>query len=194
MKPAQVFLYDDDVVETANLSGQAYSSSMVGRTKVDAMALLARDFSLYYGAATIPQRFTEDTPAGDIMICGFDNMDARRTFFKVWVNHLVNHPHPENCLFIDGRLALEEFQVFCMRGDDVYSIKRYQKDCLFKDYQAEGETCSMKQTTYCSNMIGSVIVNLFTNFVANSLSPLIERDLPFKTYYNASMMYFKTEA
>ena len=88
---------------------------------------------------------------------------------------------------------MEEFQVFCMRGNDTYSIEKYHREYLFEDYQAESLQCSMKQTTYCANMIGSVIVNLFTNFIANQLKPLIDRDVPFKTYYDASMMYFKTE-
>ena len=193
MKPKQVFLYDDDVVELANLSGQLYSAPMVGKRKVDAMAELARDFSCYYGVQAVPQKFTKDTPAGDIMICGFDNMQARKDFFEAWVKHLVNHPSPSKCLFIDGRLNMEEFQVFCMRGNDTYSIEKYHKEYLFEDYQAESLQCSMKQTTYCANMIGSVIVNLFTNFIANQLKPLIDRDIPFKTYYDASMMYFKTE-
>lgn len=193
MKPKQVFLYDDDVVELANLSGQLYSAPMVGKRKVDAMAELARDFSCYYGVQAVPQKFTKDTPAGDIMICGFDNMQARKDFFEAWVKHLVNHPSPSKCLFIDGRLNMEEFQVFCMRGNDTYSIEKYHKEYLFEDYQAESLQCSMKQTTYCANMIGSVIVNLFTNFIANQLKPLIDRDVPFKTYYDASMMYFKTE-
>ena len=193
MKPAQVLLYDDDVVETANLSGQLYSSSMVGRTKVDAMAILAQDFSMYHNILAVPQKFTAETEAGDIMICGFDNMEARSTFFNAWVKHLINHSHPEKCLFIDGRLNMEEFQVFCMRGDDKFNIDKYLQECIFRDYEAESVQCSMKQTTYCSNMIGSIIVNLFTNFIANTLNPIIPRDLPFKTYYNASMMYFKTE-
>ena len=104
MKPKQIFIYDDDVVEMANLSGQLYSSTMIGKRKVDAMAELARDFSCYYGVQAVPQRFTADTPAGDIMICGFDNMQARKDFFEAWVNHLVKHPMPQKCLFIDGRL------------------------------------------------------------------------------------------
>ena len=104
MKPKQIFLYDDDVVELANLSGQLYSAPMVGKRKVDAMAELARDFSCYYGVQAVPQKFTKDTPAGDIMICGFDNMQARKDFFTAWVKHLVNHPSPERCVFIDGRL------------------------------------------------------------------------------------------
>ena len=193
MKPKQIFLYDDDVVELANLSGQLYSAPMVGKRKVDAMAELARDFSCYYGVQAVPQKFTKDTPAGDIMICGFDNMQARKDFFEAWVKHLVNHPSPSKCLFIDGRLNMEEFQVFCMRGNDTYSINKYHKEYLFEDFEAESIQCSMKQTTFCANMIGSVIVNLFTNFIANQLKPLIDRDVPFKTYYDASMMYFKTE-
>jgi molybdopterin/thiamine biosynthesis adenylyltransferase len=193
MKPKQIVLYDDDVVEMANLSGQLYSTSMVGKNKVDAMASLAQDFSMYYSTVAIPQKFTATTKPSDIMICGFDNMEARRIYFNAWVNHLVNHPNKENCLFVDGRLSIEEFQVFCIQGDDTFNINRYYDEYLFKDYQAQSEVCSMKQTTYCSNMIGSVIVNLFTNFIANTLNPVIKRDLPFKTYYDASMMYFKTE-
>ena len=193
MKPKQIFLFDDDVVEEANLSGQCYSKSMVGSNKVDAMAQLAKDFSDYNKIIAIPERFTASSKAGDIMICGFDNMVARETFFNVWLNHVIKHPHPEKCLFIDGRLAMETFQVFCIKGNDSFNIKRYANEYLFKDREAKMEVCSMKQTTYCSNMIGSIIVNLFTNFVANSLNPVIERDLPFKTYYNASMMFLKTE-
>lgn len=194
MKPDKVFLYDDDYVELANLSGQLYSTSLVGRTKVDAMASIAKDFSDYGNVIAVPQKFTNVTPANDIMICGFDNMAARSTFFNVWLNYVHQHKHPENCLFIDGRLALEEFQVFCIEGRDSYNMKRYSDEYLFCEREAENEQCSRKQTTYCSNMIGSVIVNLFTNFIANTLNPIVPRDLPFKTYYNASMMYFKTEA
>ena len=149
---------------------------------------------MYNSVVAVPQKFTRQTPAEDVMICGFDNMEARSIYFNAWVNHLVLHPHPENCLFIDGRLAMEEFQVYCICGTDRYNIDRYSKECLFKDEEALNALCSMKQTTYCSNMIGSVIVNLFTNFIANTLNPVVSRDLPFKTYYDASMMYFKTEA
>ena len=193
MRPLQIFLYDDDVVERANLSGQMYSLSMIGKKKVNAMAALAKDFSEYNGVMAIPNKFESTTSAGDIMIAGFDNMEARSIFFNAWINHVIHQENKEQCLFIDGRLDMEEFQVFCIRGDDTYNIKRYQKEYLFGDWQAPDTVCSMKQTTYCANMIGSVIVNLYTNFISNTLNPEIERSLPFKTYYNASMMYFKTE-
>ena len=44
-----------------------------------------------------------------------------------------------------------------------------------------------------ANMIASVIVNLFVNFVANECSPIIDRDVPFMTSYAADTMYFKVE-
>lgn len=193
MKPLQIFIYDDDTVERANLSGQMYTVEMVGKKKVNAMARLASDFSEYNGIFAVPTKFDENTSANDIMICGFDNMSARKTFFNSWINHVIKHKNPENCLFIDGRLDIESFQVFCIKGNDNYNINRYATEFLFGDWQAESLACSMKQTTYCANLIGSTIVNLFTNFIANTLNPVIERALPFKTYYDASLMYLKTE-
>ena len=44
-----------------------------------------------------------------------------------------------------------------------------------------------------SNMIASIVVNLFVNFVANKCEPIIDRALPFYTTYSAETMYLKTE-
>lgn len=193
MHPRQLFIYDDDMVETVNLAGQLYSKSMVGKKKVDAMANLVKDFSDYNTVMAIAQRWTEETQPGDIMICGFDNMAARKTFFHSWLRHVVGHPNPEKCLFIDGRLAFTDMQVFCMTGDDAYNIKRYSEEYLFSDNEADATICSMKQTTYCACMIGGLIVNLFTNFIANLQTPF-SHDLPFKTFYDSNMFYLKTES
>lgn len=193
MHPAQIFLYDDDVVEAVNLAGQCYGLSAIGKKKVTAMASFVEDFSDYHACMAVPTKFTEDTAPGDIMICGFDNMKARKIFFNSWKTHVKESKHPEKCLFIDGRLAMDNFQVFCITGDDTYNQTKYSVDWLFSDEDAEEAVCSMKQTTYCACMIGSIIVNLFTNFVANQISPM-SHDLPFKTYYDSNMLYFKTES
>ena len=98
-----------------------------------------------------------------------------------------------SCLYLDGRLSMTDFQVLCIRGDDTYNITRYQKEFLFSDSQADATVCSMKQTTYLACMISSLMVNLFTNFIANSLNPVIPYDMPFFTEYDAQNMIFKTE-
>lgn len=196
MKVSQLFIFDPDVVEIANMSGQLYASTDVSMYKVDALSRMVGSYAGYYGVYAIPEKFTEDYSASDIMICGFDNMEARKVFFNVWHNHVNSKPAEErkNCLFIDGRLAAEEFQVLCIKGDDVYNIERYNKEFLFSDREADETICSYKQTTFMANMIASVMVNLFVNFVANQCEPLIDRDLPFYTTYNAENMFYKTEA
>lgn len=195
MKPASMFIYDDDIVEAANMSGQLYGQSDLGRAKVSALAEMIRNYAGYSSVFAINERFTNESEASDIMICGFDNMEARRLFFNKWVNHVQSKPKEErkNCLFIDGRLAAEEFQVLCIKGDDEYNINRYSNEYLFSDAEADETICSYKQTTFCANMIASYMVNLFVNFCANQCEPLIDRDLPFFTTYNAETMYLKTE-
>lgn len=193
MHPAQMFLYDDDSVEMVNLAGQCYGVSSIGKKKVTAMASFVEDFSDYHACMAVATKFDTDTAAGDIMMCGFDNMKARKIFFNAWRAHVSKHEHPEKCLYIDGRLAMDNFQVFCITGDDIYNQNKYADEWLFSDEEADEAICSMKQTTYCACMIGSVMVNLFTNFIANQISPM-SHNLPFKTYYDANMLYFKTES
>ena len=195
MHPAALVMYDDDTVELSNMSGQLYSNLDVGHTKVSAIINMLNKYTNIQNIYGIAERFTEETEAGDIMICGFDNMEARKTFYLKWQEHVGQKPEEErkNCLYIDGRLSIDTLQVFCITGDDIYSMERYCQNYLFSDSEADETVCSMKQTTYLACMIGSFIVNLFTNFTANLLNPVIPYDLPFFTEHDARNMIFKTE-
>ena len=193
MKPASMFIYDNDIVETVNMSGQLYGQSDLGIPKVTALAKMIRNYANYGSVFAINERFTDESEASDIMICGFDNMVARKLFFDKWLDHVQSKPEEEraNCLYIDGRLDAEMFQILCIRGDDNYNISRYNNEFLFSDAEADETVCSYKQTTFCANMIASYMVNLFVNFCANEVGAY--RDLPFLTTYNAETMYLKTE-
>lgn len=198
MKPQTIILYDFDDVEEVNMSGQLYSLNDIKKSKVTAMTYMMHDYSGYHNIIGYRDRFTKDSSATDIMICGFDNMVARKDFFTSWNEYIKIKPESErkHCLFIDARLAAEEFQVLCLRGDDTYNIAKYERDWLFTDREADNTICSYKQTTFMANMVGSVITNLFVNFCANDLEgdekPILYRDLPFLTTYDASMMMFNT--
>ena len=198
MQPSFITIYDPDVVEAVNMSGQLYSKEDLGKSKTQAMLDMAHKYSSYYRTSAFTEPFTSASPATSIMICGFDNMEARKVFFNNWNKYVELKPDSEqkHCLFIDGRLAAEEFQVFCIRGDDKYNINRYANEFLFSDSEADETICSYKQTSFMANMIGSIIINLFVNFCANDLKdeekPLLERDLPFLTTYDASSMMFIT--
>jgi hypothetical protein len=193
LRPASITVYDDDIVAAGNLSGQLYSRGDVGETKSDSIRRFVNSYSDYYSLHTYCERYTELSGVGDIMICGFDNMEARRIFYSKWKHYVLGLPKERwgDCLFIDGRLAAESFQVLCIKGDDPVSMDRYENQYLFSDEEADETICSYKQTTFMATMIGSIMVNLFVNFCANQCNPLIPRDLPFFTEYTAETMYFK---
>lgn len=195
LKPAGLYLYDPDIVEQANMSGQLYGSGDLGQAKVSSLHRMLQVYANYYNSVAYQERFTAESEATDIMICGFDNMEARKLFFDKWFEHVGNKPEGERskCLFIDGRLAAEEFQVFAIQGNDERAIVEYKNRWLFSDAVADETICSYKQTTFMANMIASVMVNLFVNFVANECNPIIDRDVPFMTQYSADTMYFKVE-
>lgn len=186
-----ITLWDDDVVDASNLSGQLYRTEDVGISKVESCASLLRDFSQYYKVSSIDSKFTKDSPVTDVMICGFDNMAARNTFYEAWVDHILKFDADkrQRCLFIDGRLAAEEFQVFCIGGNDHFYRSEYKSKWLFTDDQADETLCSYKQTSHIANMIASTMCTLFTNYFANYLGAF--REVPFLTEFSASSMDFK---
>lgn len=196
MAPANITLYDEDIVERVNMAGQLYSTNDIGQRKVDAIASMISAYTLAKQINAVPSKFTDSTEAGDIMICGFDNMAARKTFYNSWKRHVqtLTSDSMAKCLFLDGRLSIDTLQIFCIQGDDKVNMDRYETEFLFSDFQAEHTICSMKQTTYLACMIGSLMVNLFTNFIANSLNPVIPYDLPFFTEYDSPNMLFKTQS
>lgn len=195
MKPTRLIIYDPDVVETVNMSGQLYGKRDIGEYKVTSLYHMIKNYADYYSITASPHRFDSTSTATDIMICGFDNMAARKLFFDKWRNHvnsLETEEQKKKCLFIDGRLAAEEFQVLSIQGNDDRAIKEYMNNWLFNDEEAEETICSYKQTTFMANMIASVMVNVFVNFVANMCNPIIDRDVPFFISYNAETMFTKT--
>lgn len=186
--------YDPDMVEEANMSGQFYSFNDIGRFKTDALFFKLANYSKFYKFGGNSKKFTKDIPGSNIMMCGFDNMEARKDFFSAWKRFVTSHEvNPETCLFVDGRLNAENFQVLTIQGNDKKSMDKYEKEWLFDDSEVEPAPCSYKQTTFMASMIASVMANLLVNFVSNQTNPIFPRDLPFFIYYDASTMYFRVE-
>lgn len=195
LQPKYMYLYDDDVVEMHNLAGQMFNSADVGKFKVDVMATKLVQYSNNYSVSALTQKYTESSHVANIMICGFDNMEARRLFFNKWKNNVASKKTTEDkakCLFIDGRLSFDTLQIYTITGDDEYNINKYYRECLFSDNEADETICSMKQTTFMTCMIASLITNQFVNFCANEVMPMMKQ-LPFFIEYNSDTMYLKEE-
>ena len=167
-----------------------FSNDSVGKKKVDAIANIIKDFCRYESVFAMSERYTEDSFTADIMICGFDNMKARKVFFNNWCKHVDEQKDKSKCLYIDARLSFDTLQVFTITGDDEFNKTRYEKEFLFSDEEADETICSLKQTTFMACMIASFIVNNVVNFCANELTPMIKQ-LPFFIEYDSNLMYLK---
>lgn len=191
----RINLYDDDKVEVVNLAGQMFSSNQVGLYKVYAAQEVIRYFSgSYCNASTF--RITPTSNIYDkIVICGFDNMEARKILYNKWKARAKSFSAAQQgeFLFIDGRMNAEEFQIFSIVGDDDYNMKRYEEEFLFSDAEVAPAVCSYKQTTYCASMIASFIVNSLVNFLSNQNLENMPRQVPFYINYDAQLMHLKLE-
>ena len=192
LNPSAIYIFDDDRVESFNLAGQFYSNEDIGKPKVEALAASVNKYTNYSSIFALNRRFMlgEDVVA-DIMVCGFDNMRARKDFFAAWKSHVMtlSEERRKDCLFIDGRLTADEFQIFCITGIDDFYMDNYVNNYLFNDYEAQRETCSYKQTGFLADMIGAFMVNLVVNFCANQVNPRRNMTLPFMTSYRSSIMF-----
>ena len=195
LNPKAMYLFDGDIVETANLSGQFYSAEDVGKYKVDAIAESIVKYTNYSSVFACPRYYEQgEEIVGGVMICGFDTMRARRKYYNAWKRYVASQPEEKqkDCLFIDGRLTADQFQILCMTGDDTFYMQEYEQKWLFYDSEAERTPCSFKQTGYLADMIGAYMVNLLVNFCANLSNPVRQMPLPFLTSYNANVMYLNT--
>lgn len=192
----RINLYDDDKVEVVNLAGQLFSSNQIGLYKVYAAQEVIRYFSGSYCQA-LSNRITESSNIFDkIVICGFDNMEARKLLYSKWKRLVQSFSTSQRneFLFIDGRMNAEEFQIFSITGDDEYNMKKYEEEFLFSDAEVAPAVCSYKQTTYCASMIASFIINSLVNFLSNQNLENMPRQVPFYINYDAQLMHLKLES
>lgn len=195
LQPHRFTLLDFDTVDSINLAGQFFSANEIGNLKIMAIKRQVESFSRYFGVDAVEEQFDSTSAVYDVTICGLDNMTTREMVYRRWKERVLSYPESERkqCLLIDGRLAAETLQVFCLRGDAPYYWDIYAKDWLFNDAEADSTVCSYKQTSYCANMIASIITNLYINWCANLAgTEIIDRSLPFMVQYDADQMYFKT--
>lgn len=162
-------LFDMDRYEVHNMTGQIVKHTDIGKNKVHAIADVIEEFSPNCLVYPFHQRYDEDSFTNEIMICGFDNMAARKVAFQNWKSHVFTFPegHRKNCFFQDGRLLAEQLQIFSISGNDSEGMTKYEKDWLFDDKEVEEAECTFKQTSHCAAMIASHMVGFLTNWAAN---------------------------
>lgn len=191
---SHILLIDPDKVEEVNMAGQLYQRTYIGDNKTYATSSTIQEFSNYYRTDIQTKRIEECVLYDNILICGFDNMTARKNAFYKWKGRIETlcPLDREKSLFIDGRLDAEDLQIFCITGDNTHLMDKYEKEYLYNDSDVEEAPCSFKQTSYLAAMIGSLITNLVVNFVSNTVVEF-SKVLPFKTSFNTSILKLVVE-
>lgn len=166
-------VYDFDIIEEHNLGGQLFRKQDVGKNKVTALYQIIKD---YCGEEinTFTDKIDEDSPTHHFMFSAFDNMKARKDLFEVWKQSIEGCPVTP--IFIDGRLTMEQLQIFCVTPA---TMDEYENEHLFDDSEVEDAPCTMKQTSHSAAMIASHMVGSFTNHITNIYEREVVRDVPF---------------
>ena len=167
------YIYDFDEIEEHNIGGQLFRPADIGKTKVAALFDIVKTFC-GQEISTLCQKIDEDSPTHYFMFSAFDNMEARKDLFNVWKKS--HETCPVTPIFIDGRLVLDQLQIYCVTPSN---MDEYESSCLFSDSEVEDEACTLKQTSHCAAMIASHMVGFFTNHITNIYERELVRDVPF---------------
>ena len=98
--------------------------------------------------------------------------ESKEVLDAKYQDYLLQNPIP---IFIDGRLEMEQLQIFCVTPD---KMEEYEKT-LFDDAIVEDLPCTMKQTSHSAAMIASLMTSFFTNHITNVREGMIVREVPF---------------
>ena len=150
-------LYDGDTVEEANIGVSQYNIKDIGKDKVDSLYHHIVNITgnketvdIYFGNFPRDNDYQPMSQSNDIVILGFDNMVARLAA----VTDITNHKYKPFAI-IDGRMGAEHYQQYILCKP---TLKEYLKT-WYPDSDSDPEPCTMKATSYCSNMSGSFICN-----------------------------------
>lgn len=173
----ELYIYDDDVIDQTNMSGQHYQISDINNSKQEVMINQAKQFSNHDNITGLG-RFGENSPVSPIMFSCLDNMSTRKIAFDKW------KIQKDRELFVDGRMLAESFQIFTVqKGQEEY----YEKT-LFNDSDVPDLECSAKATSHCGAMIASKITGIFTNYMYNKIVGDDIREIPEKFFYDIELM------
>lgn len=172
-------VFDFDILEIHNLSGQLYGTDDIDTLKVDALAKMVKQFT-GEEIQVFSEEYGEESITHNITFSAFDNMKAREIMFTKWKK---DHGEDPEAIFIDGRLIMEQLTIFCVSGGNQESIKTYQEEHIFPDEDVPDGLCTMKQTSHSASMIASFMTAFFTNHITNVKTGMPVRKVPFETKY-----------
>ena len=158
-------LYDGDIVEQPNVGVSQYNIKDIGKNKVDCLSHHIinitgnkKTIDIFHGKFPEDNDWQPMSENNDIVILGFDSMSSRLAAITNITNHNI-----KPLAIIDGRMGAEHYQQYILPKP---TLKQYLKT-WYPDSASDPEPCTMKATSYCSNMSGSFIVNAVRKLITD---------------------------
>ncbi len=164
------------------MAGQCYRVDQIGLTKTAAMKANIKAFCGHEQVEEMG-KYQGDSLTNKYILCGFDNMAARKLMFEKWYEAFKDE---KDAIYIDGRALAEVGQIYFVTPDKAEEYKA----TLFADEEAPMENCSYKATTFCGSLIASMMVSGFNNFITNIKSGKVRREVPFSVIYELPLFNF----
>lgn len=153
-------IFDDDTVELHNLPNQFFRKKDIGRSKVEALADIVKEFTDF--DIKINNKRYEDENLSGIVISAVDSMKSRQAIFD------MVRTQSEVELYIDSRMGGEVAQIFTLRPSDQLDVEEYEKT-LFNDDEAEELPCTAQAIIYTVLGIAQPIARLVKKFLMGGL-------------------------
>jgi len=152
-------LYDNDDVDTGNIGVSQYNIEDISYPKVNCLKTKLLNINNSSEIMCANELFSNYIYMNDddIIILGFDSMESRLDAVKAIGKWKYSKPYA----LIDGRMGAEHYQQYVILKPN---LKKY-KQIWYSDEEGSEEPCSMKATSYCSNMSGSFISNAIRKIV-----------------------------
>ncbi|MCU0322688.1 MAG: ThiF family adenylyltransferase [Chitinophagaceae bacterium] len=189
---AHLITYDFDIVEDHNIAGQLYGVEDIGKPKVQAMKDVINRLCGTTEITTNNTKVDENCGLSSItfsnIVCTtFDSIYMRRLVFDEWCCKGL-----KGSVFVDGRMSMEQGNVFLVEFGNEQQIKDYIDNC-FDDKDIKEPLCTMKATSHCAALIATLMVSHITNWLANNTNQIIRRAVSSKTDINLPLLTFTTK-
>lgn len=183
---ANLITVDFDSFENHNQGGQLCGTESIGQLKVTAVSKLITQLCGQNNITPINEKITDNeneqwcqyVSLCDVVCTSFDSIAARKIAYYQWLKF-----GKKNSLFVDGRMSMEQGQVFTVQKNASQDDFTHYEDSFFDDSELPEAPCTAKATSHCGALIASLmaaqIINWFTNQDSGNMKRVVENQLNF---------------
>tara|TARA_E500000318_G_scaffold111820_1_gene131952 strand:+ start:1305 stop:2087 length:783 start_codon:yes stop_codon:yes gene_type:complete len=167
--------FDDDKMESHNLSSTAYSFDDVGKFKTECAQNLFYRVTDNQKFLAFNKKFDYSSKVTSKMIVCTDDMESRRMAYRMWWED--EGRKNKDSWFIDARMGATNVEIVTCKG----VIKQNYQEHWVPTDSVPKAPCSMKHTVFATTNVASLVASQVHSLVANlsyydyiwsSLSPI----------------------